>query len=118
MNFAVVQDVDNPTLKATRARLQAHLDDEECASCHKLLDNMLLVAHSDVSYAKNHDVSGIPVMLAGRAGGKIKPGLHIRGAGQPISRVGLTVQQLMGVPTDSWGQGAMRASRPIAEFLT
>ena len=38
VNFAVVQDVDNPTLKTTRARLQAHLDDEECASCHKLTD--------------------------------------------------------------------------------
>jgi len=38
VNFAVVQDVNNPTLRTTRARLQAHLDDEECASCHKLTD--------------------------------------------------------------------------------
>lgn len=38
VNFAVVQDVNNPTLKTTRARLQAHLDDEECASCHKQTD--------------------------------------------------------------------------------
>ncbi len=38
VNFAVVQDVNNPTLKTTRARLQAHLDDEECASCHKVTD--------------------------------------------------------------------------------
>jgi len=38
VNFAVVQDVNNPTLKTTRARLQAHLDDEECASCHKRTD--------------------------------------------------------------------------------
>lgn len=38
VNFAVVQDTNNPTLKTTRARLQAHLDDEECASCHKLTD--------------------------------------------------------------------------------
>jgi hypothetical protein len=40
VNFAVVQDVDNPTLKTTRLRLQAHLDDEECASCHKRTDPM------------------------------------------------------------------------------
>jgi hypothetical protein len=40
VNFAVVQDVDNPTLKTTRLRLQAHLDDEECASCHKRSDPM------------------------------------------------------------------------------
>lgn len=38
VNFAVVQDVDNPTLKTTRARLSAHLNDEECASCHKRTD--------------------------------------------------------------------------------
>lgn len=38
VNFAVVQDVDNPTLKTTRARLSAHLSDEECASCHKKTD--------------------------------------------------------------------------------
>lgn len=38
VNFAVVQDVNNPTLRTTRARLQAHLDDEECASCHKRMD--------------------------------------------------------------------------------
>lgn len=40
VNFAVVQNVDNPTLKTTRLRLQAHLDDEECASCHKRTDPM------------------------------------------------------------------------------
>lgn len=40
VNFAVVQDVNNPTLKTTRDRLKAHLDDEECASCHKRTDPM------------------------------------------------------------------------------
>lgn len=40
VNFAVVQDVNNPTLRTTRERLQAHLDDEECASCHKRTDPM------------------------------------------------------------------------------
>ncbi len=38
VNFAVVQDVNNPTLRTTRARLAAHLDDEECSSCHKKTD--------------------------------------------------------------------------------
>ena len=82
-----------------------------------LLDNMLVVAHSEVSYAKNHDVNGIPVMLAGRAGGKMKTGIHIASQGDPISRVGLTVQQLMGVPVDAWGTDAMRTTRSIGEML-
>jgi hypothetical protein len=82
-----------------------------------LLDNTLVFAHSDVSYAKNHDVTGIPVMLAGGAGGKVKQGVHIRGAGEPITRVGLTVQQAMGVPVESWGLDAMKTKRPITEIL-
>lgn len=82
-----------------------------------LLDNMLIFAHSDVSYAKNHDVQGIPVMLAGRAGGKVKSGLHIQGNGESISRVGLTLQQVMGIPVDNWGLDAMNTKRPIGELL-
>lgn len=82
-----------------------------------LLDNCMVLAHSECSYAKNHDVSGIPVMIAGRAGGKVKPGVHVRGSGQSISRVGLTAQQVMGVNTDSWGFDAMRATQPISELL-
>lgn len=38
VNFTVVQDVDNPNLKTTRQRLQGHLDDIECASCHRITD--------------------------------------------------------------------------------
>jgi len=40
VSFAVVQDVNNPTLKTTRQRLEAHLDDEDCASCHKATDGI------------------------------------------------------------------------------
>lgn len=43
VNFAVVQDTTNPRFKTTRERLQAHLDDEECASCHKRTDGIGLV---------------------------------------------------------------------------
>jgi hypothetical protein len=83
-----------------------------------LLDNMLVLAHSEVSYAKNHDVNGIPVMLAGRAGGKVKSGIHVASHGDAISRVGLTLQQLMGVPLDSWGTGSMHTNRTISEIMT
>jgi hypothetical protein len=82
-----------------------------------LLDNVLVFAHSDVSYAKNHDVQGIPVMLAGRAGGKLRQGIHLNGAGEPISRVGLTLQQAMGLPVQTWGLEAMNTKRPIGELF-
>lgn len=46
VNFTIVQDTSNPNLRTTRERLKAHLDDEECASCHKLTDPMGLTLDS------------------------------------------------------------------------
>jgi hypothetical protein len=82
-----------------------------------LLDNSLVIAHSETNFAKVHSVEGIPMMLAGRAGGKVKTGLHVAGGSTPASRVGLTLQQLMGVPVDAWGEGSMRTSKAITEIM-
>ena len=82
-----------------------------------LLDNCLVMAHSDHSFAKSHLVAGLPVMVAGRAGGRVKPGVHVRGNGEPISRIGLTMQQIMGVPISEWGTGSHQTSQPISEIL-
>jgi hypothetical protein len=82
-----------------------------------LLDNTLLFAHSDTQFAKTHSVDGIPIMLIGKAGGRIKTGVHIAGNGDPISRVGLTVQQIMGVSADRWGNGSMATSKNIGEII-
>jgi hypothetical protein len=38
VNFTIVQDVSNSQLKTTRDRLEAHLSDPECVTCHKLTD--------------------------------------------------------------------------------
>jgi hypothetical protein len=82
-----------------------------------LLDNCLVMAHSDSSFAKAHDVIGIPVMLAGRAGGKVRQGIHVKGGGDPISRIGLTMQQVMGVPVDKWGTQSMQTGKAVSEIL-
>jgi hypothetical protein len=82
-----------------------------------LLDNMLLFAHSDTQFAKTHSVDGVPIVLVGKAGGRIRTGLHIDGNGDPITRAGLTVQQIMGVPVDRWGTGSMQTSKTISELL-
>jgi Protein of unknown function (DUF1552) len=82
-----------------------------------LLDHSLVVAHSETNFAKEHTIDGIPMMLAGTAGGKVKTGMHIDGRGSPASRVGLTVQQIMGVPIDSWGQGSMSTNKAISEVM-
>ena len=82
-----------------------------------LLDHSLIVAHSETNFAKEHTIRGIPMMLAGTAGGKMQTGMHIDGRGSPASRVGLTVQQIMGLPIDSWGQGSMNTNKVISEVM-
>ena len=82
-----------------------------------LLDHSMVMAYSDQSYAKIHAVDGIPIMLAGGAGGRMKTGYHIAGGGNPVSRVGLTVQKAMGISIDSWGKGSMETRSPYAELL-
>ena len=82
-----------------------------------LLDNFLVLAHSESSFAKSHQVTTLPVMIAGRAGDRLRPGLHVRGNGEPVSRIGLTVQQVMGLPVGSWGTRSMQVTQPLGAIL-
>ena len=82
-----------------------------------LLDHSLVMAYSDQSYAKIHAVDGIPIMLAGNANGRMKTGFHIAGGGAPVSRVGLTVQKIMGLGVDGWGKGSMETKSAYSELL-
>ncbi len=81
-----------------------------------LLDNCLVLAHSDCSIAKAHAVEGIPVMIAG-GGDRIRTGFHLAGNADPISRIGLTVQQAMGMQQERWGALSMETRRSITELL-
>lgn len=82
-----------------------------------LLDNSLVLAHSDCSIAKAHAVEGIPTMIAGNAGGAVRTGFHLAGKGDSIARIGLTVQQAMGVNVERWGALSMETDRTITELL-
>jgi hypothetical protein len=82
-----------------------------------LLDNSLLFAYSDTGFAKTHAINGIPMMTAGRAGGRLKTGLHIAGTGTPATRTGLTVQQAMGLQVGRWGSEALQTEKAISEVL-
>ncbi len=82
-----------------------------------LLDNTLVLAHSETEFAKFHTIDNIPMMTAGSAGGRLKTGIYVDGIGTPISRVGLTLQQVMGVPLDKWGTKSMETSKPLGEIV-
>jgi hypothetical protein len=82
-----------------------------------LLDNMLIMGFSDTGYAKIHALENIPMLLAGGAGGRHKGGVHVAGGGEPVTRLSLTAQQLVGAPVGEFGVGAMRTARPISEVM-
>jgi len=82
-----------------------------------LLDRTLMLASTDTGLAKVHSLENFPLITAGKAGGRLKTGLHIRTAGDPATRVGLTLQQAMGLPINSWGTDSMATNKSITEVL-
>lgn len=82
-----------------------------------LLDNCIVFAHSETEFAKFHTIDNLPMMTAGSGGGRIRTGLRVEGAGSPVSRVGLTLQQAMGVSVDRWGAGGLETNKPIKEIV-
>ena len=81
-----------------------------------LLDRTLVLAMSETGLARNHTLENIPVFLIGGAGGRLKSGMHIEAKGEPISRIGLTIQQSLGIGVGSWGRGSMNTRRPFTEL--
>ena len=82
-----------------------------------LLDNSLVYGHTDCQFAKVHSLESIPMFTVGKLGGRLKTGLHIDGKGHPATELGFTCQKLMGVPTSSWGQQSMEATREVSEIF-
>ena len=82
-----------------------------------LLDRTLLMAHSESGFAKIHSLENIPMMTIGSANGRVKTGMHIAAKGDPVTRVGLTVQQAMGVAIDNWGTLSLNTNKSFGETL-
>jgi hypothetical protein len=82
-----------------------------------LLDNVLIYASTETNYARTHSIDGLPIFTIGQAGGRVKTGYHVVGGGDPITRVGFTAMQAMGVPLESWGTKTLNTSQAISEIL-
>lgn len=82
-----------------------------------LLDRTLLFASSDGGFAKIHSTENIPMFTLGGANGRMKTGMHIQAKGDAVTRVGLTLQQVMGVSASSWGTMSMQTSKPFTEVF-
>ena len=82
-----------------------------------LLDRVILMTATDTGYAKLHSYEKLPMLTAGSGGGRMKTGLHVAAPGDPVTRVGLTVQQALGVSVSSWGTDSLGTNRPVSEVL-
>lgn len=82
-----------------------------------VLDRVLVLWQTDHGDARIHSMDALPIMTVGSAGGRLKTGLHVSSPGDPATRVGLTVQQAMGVPLSTWGERSNQTSKTISEVL-
>lgn len=77
--------------------------DTKEADGRSLLDNSMLVYAGGLSDGNRHSHSNLPVIVAGRAGGAIKPGRHLKVDAQPMSNMYVTMLDLMGAPVETFG---------------
>lgn len=82
-----------------------------------LLDRSLVLWQTDHGDARTHSMEEIPIMTAGSGGGRIKTGIHVFAPSEPCTRVGLTVQQALGVPLNAWGNRSNETTKTFTEII-
>ncbi|MET0291723.1 MAG: DUF1552 domain-containing protein [Steroidobacteraceae bacterium] len=82
-----------------------------------LLDNMLIYANTDHGDARVHALDQLVSFTAGRAGGRVKTGLHVDAKGSGVTRVGYTALRVMGLEIPAWGVKSNRTSNPFSEIV-
>ncbi len=74
-----------------------------------LLDNCMIVYGAGISDGNRHNNENLPVIMAGKAGGAIKPGRHIRYSSEtPMSNLYLSMLDQMGVKENRFGDSTGR----------
>jgi hypothetical protein len=68
-----------------------------------LLDSALVYVTSDTAWGKEHDKNEWPVLLAGKAGGRLRGDEHHNFPDENLSRALLTVAQIMGSTQTEFG---------------
>jgi hypothetical protein len=82
-----------------------------------LLDNMLIYANTDHGEARIHSLDKLIAFTAGRAGGRVKTGLHVDAGASSVTRVGYTALGVMGFELPAWGEKSNRTSSRFSEIV-
>lgn len=82
-----------------------------------LLDNIVILASSDVSDGLKHTVTDYPIVVAGGGSGFLRtPGIHVKGNGENTTNVLLTVMQAAGSAVTSVGTDKGLSSTPLTQI--
>ncbi len=74
-----------------------------------LLDNSMILYGCAFGDGNTHDETDLPILIAGRGGGAIRPGRHIRyEKGTPLANLYLALLDRVGAPTDRLGDSSGR----------
>ena len=80
-----------------------------------LLDHMALLATTDFSYARTHQIDEYPILLAGKANGRLRSGVHIRSETKDnAAMIPLTVVRAMGIAMDQYGEGPDETTQSLS----
>ena len=75
---------------------------------HSVLDNTMIVYGSGISDGNRHNHDDLPVLLAGKGAGTLKPGRHIKYSPQPLNNLYLSILDRVGAPVDRLGDSTAR----------
>ena len=83
-----------------------------------LLDNTAVYCVSEVAVGRTHVTESMPILIAGRAGGTLQAGVHVRSpSGQSTSAIPLTLLRAIGVDIDNFGEGIGNTQEVVPGLL-
>jgi hypothetical protein len=82
-----------------------------------LLDNTCIYVTSCVSESQTHSGNDYPLLVAGKAGGKLRSDQHVRLVGENVSKVPFTLLTALAGHTESFGEAEGRVTSAIPELL-
>ncbi len=82
-----------------------------------LMDRALVFGTSEYGEGWQHSVAEMPAVFAGRCGGRIAPGVHVREVGGNFSKAHLTIMRALGLELDSFGWNGGETSEDLPDIL-
>lgn len=82
-----------------------------------LLDRACIYGTSEYGEGWQHGEREHPVLIAGRACGRLNAGVHTREAGGNLAKAQLTLMKALGLPFTSFGWNGAETSTPVAGLL-